>query len=116
MAKGHSHAKNPRTYSVYVVELDRRIYAERKSFRDANPDYDPRKPCVYVGSTGLTPEERFANHRKGHKSARFVKAYGIRLRPRLYAKLNPMTYAEAKALEEVLALRLRKRGYATWWN
>jgi predicted GIY-YIG superfamily endonuclease len=65
----------------------------------------------YVGMTGLTPEERFANHKKGIKSAGVVKRCGERLVPKLYAHLNPMTYAEAARMEHQLAADLRAAGY-----
>ena len=46
--------------------------------------------------TGLTPEQRFDNHKQGIKAARIVKRCGERLVPRLYAHLNPMPYAKAR--------------------
>lgn len=61
--------------------------------------------------TGLSPAERFANHKAGRKAARVVRKFGVRLVPRLYAHLNPMTYARAKEMEGLLADSLRKRGY-----
>ena len=61
--------------------------------------------------TGLTPEERFANHKAGVKDAGVVRRFGERLVPRLYAHLNPMTYDEAKEMEPRLAEDLRKKGY-----
>jgi hypothetical protein len=84
-------------HSVYVVYL-------------RNPNGDG-KAGYYVGMTGLTPEERFANHKKGLKAARVVRRFGERLVPKLYAHLNPMTYARAREMEEMLADSLRKRGY-----
>ena len=45
--------------------------------------------------TGLTPEERFANHKAGTKAAWVVKRYGLRLLPELYAHLNPMPFDAA---------------------
>ena len=84
-------------HSVYVVYL-------------RNPRGDGR-PGYYVGMTGLTPEERFRNHKSGRKAARIVKRFGERLVPRLYAHLNPMPYAKAKTMEVWLADSLRKRGY-----
>ena len=84
-------------HSVYVVYL-------------RNPKGDGRAG-YYVGMTGLTPEVRFANHKAGIKAARVVKKFGVRLVPRLYAHLNPMTYKDAKAMEGFLADSLRKRGY-----
>jgi hypothetical protein len=75
-----------------------------------NPSGDGRAG-YYVGMTGLTPEARFANHKAGVKSARVVRKFGERLVPRLYAHLNPMTYAKAKAMEVTLAEELRARGF-----
>jgi hypothetical protein len=40
-----------------------------------------------------------------------VKRFGVRLVPRLYAHLNPMTYQEAVEAEPRLAEELRARGY-----
>ena len=54
-------------YNVYVVLLDPAVGRVRK-VRAANPKRDRKKPCVYVGMTGLTPEERFANHKAGTKA------------------------------------------------
>ena len=65
----------------------------------------------YVGMTGLSPEQRLRNHKAGIKAAHVVKKYGEQLVPKLYAHLNPMPYARAKAMEAFLADSLRKRGY-----
>ena len=72
------------------------------------------KAGYYVGMTGLTPEERFENHKKGLKAARVVRKCGERLVPKLYAHLNPMPYEKAREMEAVLAESLRKRGYAVF--
>jgi hypothetical protein len=100
-------------HSVYVIELDRSVL-QHKRFLARNPDYDPRKPCVYVGMTGLTVEQRFANHKNSIKSGSFVTQYGIRLKPKLYERLNPMSWEKAVEMEKLLAERLRRRGYAVW--
>ena len=100
-------------HSVYVIELSPEVLNEAK-FRRANPDYDVTKPCVYVGMTGLDPERRFENHRKGIKSNRFVQSYGLRLLPRLYAVFNPMPYRAAQDMEIELAIGLREEGYGVW--
>ncbi len=97
-------------HNVYVVLLDpaagkiRRVCAE-------NPERDPSKPCVYVGMTGLKPEERFANHKAGIKAAAVVQRYGIRLLPELYEHLNPMPFQAAAQMEMDLAEDLRRAGY-----
>ena len=72
------------------------------------------KAGYYVGMTGLTPEQRFQNHKRGLKAARIVKRCGQRLVPRLYQHLNPMPYAKAKAMEVFLADSLRKRGFVVY--
>jgi hypothetical protein len=102
-------------YSIYVIELDPSILKLRK-FKDKNPNYKKGKPCVYVGMTYRTPEERFEQHRRGYKSSRYVKKYGIRLKPRLYESHNPMTRENAEEMEVEKARRLRNRGYAVWQN
>src|ERR671931_1424867 len=83
-------------HSVYVVYL-------------RNPKGDG-KAGYYVGMTGLTPEQRFENHKNGIKSARIVRRFGERLVPRLYQHLNPMPYEQAKLMEVMLAESLRRRG------
>ena len=64
--------------------------------------------------TGLTPAQRFQNHKQGIKSAGVVRRFGERLVPRLYAHLNPMPYAKALQMEGILAESLRKRGYIVY--
>jgi len=87
-------------HNVYVVYL-------------RNPKGDG-KAGYYVGMTGLSPERRFENHKNGLKAARIVTRCGERLVPRLYAHLNPMPYAKAKAMEGILADSLRKRGFLVY--
>jgi hypothetical protein len=67
-----------------------------------------------VGMTGLSPEQRFHNHKNGIKAAGVVRRFGERLVPKLYAHLNPMPYAKAAAMETMLADSLRKRGYVVF--
>ena len=87
------------THNVYVIELDPGVRSVR-AFANANPDARPDLPCVYVGLTGLTPEERFAKHKAGTRSSRYVKRYGLRLLPELFSPLNPMTYEKASEMEK----------------
>jgi len=97
-------------YNVYVVLLDPEVGRVRK-VRAENPNCNPKKPCVYVGMTGLTPADRFANHKAGIKAALLVKRYGVRLLPEWYAHLNPMPYEAAVQMEKDLAEDLRRAGY-----
>ena len=84
-------------HSVYVVYL-----------RDPKGD---GRAGYYVGMTGLTPEERFQNHKNGVKCAGVVRRCGERLVPKLYEHLNPMPYKQAVAMEVTLAEELRARGF-----
>ena len=84
---------------------------KNRKVRGANLKRDPAKPCVYVGLTGLSPHERFANHKKGIKAASFVTRFGVRLLPELYEHLNPMPYDAAAQMEKDLAEDLRQVGY-----
>ncbi len=97
-------------HHVYVVLLDNAVLKERK-VTAANPKRDPKKPCVYVGMTGIPPIERFQNHKDGYKSSRHVQKYGVRLLPKLYEYLNPMPYEAACRMEKDLAEDLREQGY-----
>ena len=105
-------AKRPH-HCVYVVLLSNAVLDEPK-FKRCNPDYDSRKPCVYVGMTGLDPDDRFDKHKAGFRSSRFVKRYGLRLLPDLYECYNPMPYEAAKDMEVELAIGLREAGYGVW--
>lgn len=98
-----SKRKKPRKsdhHSVYVVYL-------------RNPEGDGRAG-YYVGMTGLSPEQRLQNHKKGFKAASVVTRCGDRLVPRLYEHLNPMPYAKAVEMEVTLAESLRKRGFVVY--
>ena len=97
-------------HHVYVVLLDPAAGKLRRVQR-ANPARDPAKPCLYVGMTGLAPEDRLANHLRGFKASSAVRRYGIRLLPRLYAHLNPMPYEAAAQMERDLTEDLRREGY-----
>ena len=97
-------------HHVYIVLLDPAVGKLRK-VRGENPQRNPRQPCVYVGMTGLTPEERFTNHKAGLKAAYVVKRYGLSLLPELFAHLNPMPFDAAVQMEKDLAEDLRRTGY-----
>ena len=105
----------PKDHHVYVIRLNPAVLSHRK-FREKNPGHDPRKPCVYVGKSFRTPEERLAQHLAGERASRWVTKYGKELIRRQYEHLNPMTRAEAEQEEVALANRLRRRGYAVWQN
>lgn len=112
-------------YQVYVIELSKKVFTENAKFRAANPQFNGVLECLYVGMTSKTPQERFKQHKtgyinkKGHKlSANIVQQYGSYLRPSLYYHINlkAMTREEALIMEAKLALDLRRKGYAVWFN
>jgi hypothetical protein len=104
---------------IYVVELDPRVWNSSR-FRRQNghikdAQYNPR--CVYVGQTGLSPAERFLQHRHGIKANTFVRRHGIRLLLNLMQERYwrpTRTTKEAERAEKVRADSLRKRGYAVY--
>lgn len=100
-------------HSVYVIELSKDVLYEPR-FKKSNPDYVTGKPCVYVGMTGLSIDQRFDKHKAGIQANRFVQKYGLRLLPELYAVYNPMPYAGAADMEVELGIGLREAGYGVW--
>jgi hypothetical protein len=100
-------------HNVYVVELSKDVLNEAR-FKKCNPAYKPGKLCVYVGMTGLSPDERFDKHKAGIKSNKYVRLYGLRLLPELYEVYNPMPYGAAREMEVELAIGLQEEGYGVW--
>lgn len=112
-------------YKVYVVELSKKVFTENARFRAANPQFNGVLECLYVGMTSKEPAVRFGQHKKKslskrgfHLSSWLVFHYGTYLRPGLYNDINqsPMTKTQALAMEKKLALDLRRKGYAVWYN
>ena len=100
-------------YSVYVVELSDEVWNIAR-FRNANPGYQLGKPFVYVGMTGLDPDVRLDKHKAGIQSNTYVRKFGLRLLPALYAMYNPMPYEGARDMEVELGIALREAGYGVW--
>jgi len=111
-------------YCVYVIELSKKVFTESAKFRNANPQFNGVLQCLYVGMTSKTPKERFEQHKtgfinkKGHNLAsKIVTKYGLYLRPSLFNDIPKVkTREEALKLEEKLALDLRRKRYAVWFN
>ncbi len=114
----------PRQYSIYVIELSKRVYTDSRKFREANPQYNGVNQCLYVGMTSKSPKKRFAQHKLGalskkgyNLSSSIVRKYGLYLRPSLSAQLMPIKNRnKALKIEEKLALELRRKRYAVWYN
>ena len=111
-------------YSIYVVELHKKVFTEHRKFREANPQFNGVLECLYVGMTSKTPKERFEQHKKGvlskkgvDISSNIVNKYGLYLRGSLYNHIKPLaTRDEALIMERLLALELRRKKYAVWFN
>ena len=69
--------RQPLHHRVYVIRLE-------------NPLGDGRDG-YYVGMTGLTLDERFANHKRGYKSAGVVRKYGVGLAWHLFDGIPAMS-------------------------
>ncbi len=111
-------------YTVYVIELSRKVFSENAKFRQANPQYNGVLECLYVGSTSKTPQQRYEQHKRGHRTAKghkvysnIVHKYGMYLRPSLYEHIAPLPNRHsAVKMEEQLAIELRRKRYAVWYG
>ena len=107
---GQEYAKTPMSFSA-------------KS--DGCPDlFQKGKPCVYVGSTGISVEERFKQHVFGKKSKKgkslsnkYVRKYGKRLRYNDIKNIRPRkTRLSIEKKEAEVAKGLQLKGWAVWWG
>lgn len=103
-------------YFVYVIELDEKV-AEHQKFRIRNPFYIKGNGCLYIGQSARKPELRFEQHKEGYNSNSYAKKFGLKLRPDIYDKYNPIpTRIDALEIEKMLGERLRKKGVGVWFN
>lgn len=82
-------------WTVYAIDLKKSVLKNRKFLR-ANPQYRVGKPCVYVGVTFRSAEERFKQHMNGIHAASIVLKCGKRVRHRDCRCLRPTTRARAE--------------------
>ena len=72
---------------------------------------------MYVGQSSRKPEIRFEQHKEGYKSNKYAKRFGLKLRPDLFEKYNPIpTRKDAEAIEAMVGKNLRERGIGVWFN
>jgi predicted GIY-YIG superfamily endonuclease len=100
-------------HSIYAIELDRGVQ-QKAAFRKRNPGMTAG--CLYIGMTGLTPEKRFARHRAGTQSGRYVREYGVRMRLDLVEGFSRLPFPIAAFMESKLAAWLRAQGFGVWQN
>ena len=100
--------------NLYVVLLQRSVWREKPKFRGKNPRYRPRsrKPCFYVGETGLEPERRFRRHKRDYQAGKgFVRDFGKRLVGSAFVSAD-----QATDMETALARELQAKGCGVWWG
>lgn len=103
-------------YKVYIIDLGKGVLKVRK-FQERNPQYVEGKPCVYVGSTGRSVEERFQQHKRGYKANSLARRYGKRLRYSDMKKIRPRkTSRSIERKEHGVAADLQAQGWGVWWN
>ena len=105
----HTPQPTSETSDVVRQRLHHRVYVIRLE----NPRGDGRDG-YYVGMTGLALEERFANHKRGYKSAGVVRRHGVELAWDLFEGIPAMSYKEAALTESHLADDLRDLGYLVY--
>jgi hypothetical protein len=64
--------------------------------------------------TGKTPDERLAQHKKGHKACSYVTNFGIRLELERFESIPLLNHAAAVVMEVGHAEFLRSQGYGVW--
>lgn len=105
-------------YNLYVIKLNSSVLNEYK-FLVRNNESDRTKPCLYIGITGKSPEERYQNHIDGHRAANYVRKYHDAesgLLKDFFDCLNPMPRETAVKMEKEFAEAFKKQGFPVWWN
>ena len=102
-------------WTVYVIALKKTVLNDPR-FREANPHWQDNPPCVYVGLTFRTADERFEQHKMGIHSARIVRKFGKHVRAKDCKCLRPMSRKTAEKHEAKHAQLFREKGFAVWSN
>lgn len=111
-------------HCVYAFELEP-SFANKKRFKDANPDYKEGQAVYFIGATEKTRKERFLEHtdaehpnyRKGarlmhdHGLKDFSAANGVALLRSLKIKVDNLSNSESLANAKDVASKLRTMGY-----
>ena len=116
-------------HRVYAFYMNKSVLSKKK-FQEANPNYKKGKPCVYVGMTGKSIEERYDEHTnpenenfnkgskwmKNHAVHGFVEALAIDLLSHPDISRETLTFGEALQNEKLYAAWLKSQGYGVWWG
>jgi hypothetical protein len=104
-SRGWVVTESARNSSVYVLELTSGCGADKRMVENNGGD-NPRG-YLYVGMTGLDPEERLKNHLSGVKSCSLVKDYF----QGKFGSMGGMFHHEAEFIEGYIPDVLRNMGY-----
>ena len=85
---------------VYVIQLDSAA-GDDPVFAKDNPHWVKGMICLYVGSSSLTAEDRFRQHRMGVNAAAVVLNFGEKLRYDLMPEQKPIPRERALTQESL---------------
>lgn len=116
-------------HRVYAFYMNQEVLGKKK-FKEANPNYQTGQPCIYVGMTGKTIEERYEEHTNPRnkdytKGSKWMKRHGVRGFSEALAidllnhpniSRETLTFGEALQNEKLYAEWLRSEGYGVWWG
>ena len=116
-------------HRVYAFYMNKSVLSKKK-FQEANPSYEKGKPCIYVGMTGKSIEERYDEHTnpenenygkgskwmKNHAVHGFAEALAIDLLSHPNISIEALTFGEALQNEKLYAEWLKSQGYGVWWG
>lgn len=111
-------------HCVYAFEIEP-SFANKKRFKEVNPNYKEGQPIYYIGATDKTRKERFLEHtdtthqnyRKGahlmhkHGLTDFSQANGVKLLRTLKIKVDNLTSSESLSSAQDCAKKLSSMGY-----
>jgi hypothetical protein len=110
-----THGDRP-TRNVYVIRLDPVGMQNKKRFWKANPGYKKGHDLLYVGTSILTPAERFEQHQEDTNANRYVRDHGVALAEEYFSGLPKLTANNYEDKEKEYADQLRSQGHAVWQN
>lgn len=92
-------------YAILLSELSRSDLWAVERRRGGNS-----MPCIYVGQTAHSPEERFEKHKSHVHSSYVVRRYGLALLPEIYNFYHSLSRAKAMETENALIMALSQIG------
>ena len=108
LGRGNERGRSDMSWWVYAVELQAEGEALGR-IRKRSPQWDGQKPPIYINLSSKDPKTRFANNFRATRQ-KYVKKYGIRLRPDI---LNESGLTKEEAYRKLTEFNhsLREQGY-----